>query len=261
MRSEVVTLLLSAVAGIIGTGIGGVMGVLVKDKSPSAVGNMLSFAAGVMLGVTAFEMLPEAVKSIGVFSAEIYGRLLVICTVFAGVGLAALLSLVTDGISKNKWLERAKNGKKQGENGLKKAGMITLAAIALHNIPEGMAIGASGAGSLLAGIIVALVIALHNMPEGMAISAPLVGGGMRAGRAVALTILAGCATLVGAVIGVVVGGINALASGVSVAFASGVMIFVACFDLLPLSSKMENSFPSLAFFFGVATSLLLSLLF
>ena len=261
MRSEVLILLLSAIAGVIGTGIGGVLGAYVKDKSPSAVGDMLAFAAGIMLGVTAFEMLPEAVKIADVFSVKIYGKLLVVAMAFSGVGIVAVLNLVTERTSKNKRLESAKIKTSPCDNNLKRAGITTLVAIALHNIPEGMAIGASGAGSLLAGIVVAIVIALHNVPEGMAISAPLAGGGMKAGRAVLLAVSAGSATLVGAVIGVLVGGINALASGISVSFASGVMICVACFDLIPLSSKMKSSFASLAFFSGIATAMTFALLF
>ena len=272
MKSELIVLILSAIAGIIGTGIGGVVGAFVKDKSPSAVANMLAFAAGTMLGITAFEMLPEAVRNVNSFKAEFLGRVLVICVTFAGTAVAALLGFLTDKASKKRQItaleypkrKRIADGGKaltRSENGLKTAGIATFIAIALHNIPEGMAIGASGAGSLMAGIVVAFVIALHNVPEGMAVSAPLVGGGIKPPKAVALSLAAGSTTLAGAVIGMLVGGINELACGLSVSLASGVMIFVACFDLLPLAARMRDSFPSFSFFMGIAVALVFSLLF
>ena len=276
MRGEIVILLTSVVAGVLGTGIGGVLGAAAKDKSRKSVGGMLAFAGGVMLGVTAFEMLPDAVKECLALGTEFLSALAVAGAVFLGVFIAFAFKFAIEKIEekrKNMPLDNRKPQRtgfsnadvevfaKKTNSGLKRAGIITFFAIAFHNIPEGMAIGASGASSLATGVMVAIVIALHNLPEGMAISAPLVSGGVKPYRAILLSICAGCATLLGAVVGVFVGGLDEIASGVCVAIASGAMIYVSCFDLLPVATKLDEEFPSVPFVFGGAVAMIFSLLF
>lgn len=275
MNKEILLLVLSALAGILGTGIGGMIGAFVKNKNKASVGDMLTFAAGVMLGVVAFEMVPEAVANCIVSGKKFFGALIVIACVMAGVGVTYLVNFAVDKASakrQNMPLECRKNhdsGVKisnvetleaKRNFGLKRAGIVTLLAIALHNVPEGMAIGASGASNAYAGVVVALVIALHNVPEGMAISAPLVSGGVKASRAVVLSVLAGLSTLAGALVGVFVGCMGDLASSVSVSLASGAMIYVSVFDLLPVGSALKNKFAAFAFFSGIVLAMILTLL-
>ena len=220
MRNELIVLVLSVVAGVIGTGIGGVVGGFVKNKTPSAVGDMLAFAGGIMLGIVALEMIPDAVQKCTIFGKRFLGALVAFCAVCAGAGCAFLINFAIEKHDKNRKTSRLEHQKtvclvansdcveilkSKSQSGLKKAGFVTFFAIAFHNIPEGMAIGASGASNLTAGILVAIIIAIHNIPEGMAITAPLVGGGVKRQKALTLAVLAGVATLVGGVIGLVVG--------------------------------------------------------
>ena len=275
MNEKIVVLVLSVVAGLIGTGIGGVIGALVKNKSANSVSEMLTFAAGIMLGVVSFEMIPSSLLSASVLGQKFFAALLVIGCVGAGVLVTFCFNFVVEkvgGKRKSTALEcqNSKNTSVQIQDvevlksarnfGLKKAGVVTLLAIAFHNIPEGMAIGASGASSLATGAIVALIIALHNVPEGMAIAAPLVSGGVKKTRAIIFAVLAGLATLVGAIIGVFVGGANELMSAVCISLAAGAMIYVSIFDLLPIGTTQEGKFAAFSFFFGVLAAMILSLL-
>ena len=274
MNTKIAVLVLSVAAGLVGTGIGGVVGALVKNKSEKAVGEMLTFAAGIMLGVVSFEMIPSSLSCLDATCKKFFGALLVLGCVGAGVLVTFLLNFAVDKISakrKNTSLEyrfqsvsanshsveilRAKR-----QFNLKKAGVVTLLAIAFHNIPEGMAIGASGANNLVLGIVVALIIAVHNVPEGMAISAPLVSGGVKKSRAIALALLAGLATLVGALIGVFAGGASEIASAISISLASGAMICVSVFDLLPVGTSQAGKFDAFSFFFGLVLAMILSIL-
>ena len=138
-----------------------------------------------------------------------------------------------------------------------KAGTVMLIAIALHNFPEGMAIGASGTLETHMGVLIAIIIALHNIPEGMAISAPLVSGGVHGGKAILLTALAGGATVLGAVLGLAVGGLGELATGVCLSLASGAMLYVTFCDILPQSITLnDGEVPSISILIGLVFSII-----
>ena len=140
---------------------------------------------------------------------------------------------------------------------LLKAGVIMLLAIALHNLPEGMAIGATGASNTQTGILIAIIIAVHNIPEGMAISAPLASGGVKGWKTVLLTALAGAATVLGAVIGLAVGGISKLASGICMGLAGGAMLYVTFCEILPQSILMEEGrVPAVSMLVGIICSMI-----
>ena len=175
-------LLVTTAAGVGGTGLGGAAACLFRRDSSRMVSLLLSFAAGVMVAVVCFDLLAEAAP----------GRLMV-----AAVGILAGYG-VTAGM--NRALERKE--KQPGKSGLLLAGVVTAAAIALHNVPEGMVIGAAFAGGEAgSGWLLAAVIGLHNIPEGMAVSVPMAAGGEQRWKAAALAALTGAPTVLGAGLG------------------------------------------------------------
>ena len=146
------------------------------------------------------------------------------------------------------------------------AGLVMMTAIALHNLPEGMVIGASYAteenltANLFSGsgFIMAIVIGLHNIPEGMAVAVPLITGGMGKGKAILLTALSGLPTVFGALLGYALGGINQIMLVLSLGFASGAMLYVVFGELLPESILMwKSKLPALSLFIGVLAGFLL----
>ena len=138
------------------------------------------------------------------------------------------------------------------------------AAIALHNLPEGMVIGAAYADTkevsgLLSGsgMVLALVIGLHNIPEGMAIAVPLIAGGMRRVKAVLMTAMSGLPTVLGALIGYRMGAMGPAAHILSLGFASGAMLYVVFGELLPESILMwKSKLPALAIVTGMLVGLI-----
>ena len=99
-------------------------------------------------------------------------------------------------------------------------------------------------------------VTVHNIPEGMAISAPLASGGVKGWRTVLLTALAGAATVLGAVIGLAVGGISKLASGVCMGLAGGAMLYVTFCEILPQSILMEEGrVPAVSMLVGIICSM------
>ncbi len=282
-KQQILILVLSLVAGIVGTGLGGIIGVLLKNKGNKVMGRVLSFAGGVMVGVVTFEMLPEAVEYSKIEnSIEQSGILIAVSALGVGMliifGLNKMLDVIENMRGTHKSIEELHHETKVIEandalmeanacgntaavqavdkKSLLKAGLIMLLAIAFHNLPEGMAIGASGASNSQTGILVAIIIAVHNIPEGMAISAPLASGGVKGWKTILLTALAGAATVVGALIGLAVGGIGQLASGICMGLAGGAMLYVTFCEILPQSILMEEGrVPAVSMLVGIVCSM------
>ncbi len=272
---------ITALAGIGGTGMGGVVACMFRKDSDKTVSLLLSLAAGVMTAVVCFDLLTEALNTDGPAS----GVWLVVCGVLTGFVVIALL---------NAWIDKATNHEvahidenhprtadsleelthanhlqehmegRQPRSGLFLAGLVMAAAIALHNVPEGMVIGASfaiTADQLLAnrgGLIMALVIGLHNIPEGMAVAVPLISGGMSKGHSVGVTALSGAPTILGALMGFLIGAISPTALVISLSFASGAMLYVVFGELLPESILMwKSKLPAALAVLGLLTGLLI----
>ena len=272
---------ITALAGMGGTGMGGLVSCLFRKDSSNTVSLLLSFAAGVMTSVVCFDLLAEALHSDGTSSKV--G--LVVAGVLAGYIVIAILNAWIDRntdhevahIDENhprtadsleelthaNHLQEHREGR-QPRSGLFLAGLVMAAAIALHNVPEGMVIGASFARSakemLLnrGGLTMAIVIGLHNIPEGMAVAVPLISGGMPKWRSVIVTALTGFPTILGALLGFAVGAMGPTALAVSLSFASGAMLYVVFGELLPESILMWRSkLPATATIIGMLTGLVI----
>ena len=272
---------ITALAGMGGTGMGGLVSCLFRKDSSKTVSLLLSFAAGVMTSVVCFDLLAEALHSDGTSSKV--G--LVVAGVLAGYIVIAILNAWIDRntdhevahIDENhprtadsleelthaNHLQEHREGR-QPRSGLFLAGLVMAAAIALHNVPEGMVIGASFARSakemLLnrGGLTMAIVIGLHNIPEGMAVAVPLISGGMPKWRSVIVTALTGFPTILGALLGFAVGAMGPTALAVSLSFASGAMLYVVFGELLPESILMWRSkLPATATIIGMLTGLII----
>ena len=272
---------ITALAGMGGTGMGGLVSCLFRKDSSKTVSLLLSFAAGVMTSVVCFDLLSEALHP-----AEGSGSVgLVVLGVLVGYVVIALLNAWIDHNTNHEvahidenhprtadsleelthanHLREHREGR-QPRSGLFLAGLVMAAAIALHNVPEGMVIGASFARSakemLLnrGGLTMAIVIGLHNIPEGMAVAVPLISGGMPKWRSVIVTALTGFPTILGALLGFAVGAMGPTALAVSLSFASGAMLYVVFGELLPESILMWRSkLPATATIIGMLTGLVI----
>ena len=272
---------ITALAGMGGTGLGGLISCLFRKDSSKTVSLLLSFAAGVMTSVVCFDLLTEALHPDDL-SNDVG---LVVTGVLVGYVVIALLNALIDRKTNHEvahidenhpktadsleelthanHLQEHREGR-QPRSGLFLAGLVMAAAIALHNIPEGMVIGASFARTaretLLnrGGLTMAIVIGLHNIPEGMAVAVPLISGGMPKWRSAAVTALTGFPTILGALLGFTVGAMGATALALSLSFASGAMLYVVFGELLPESILMWRSkLPATATIIGMLTGLVI----
>lgn len=232
------TVLVTAAAGIGGTGLGGLLATLFRRDSGREASLLLSFAAGVMVSVSCFGLLTEA--------AAPGAMHLVAIGVFLGCGVTAGLNALLD--------------RDRPAGGLVLAGLVMAAAIALHNVPEGMVIGASFiGGTIRQGWTMAAVIGLHNVPEGMAISAPMVAGGERRWRAAGLAALSGAPTVLGAALGYCLGTLGPTSLTLTLSFAAGAMLYVVFGELLPEAAGLWNSkLPALTAVLGILVGMLIA---
>ena len=269
-------LITTAIAGVGGTGLGGLIGALLQKDSNRTVSLLLSFAGGVMLSVVCFDLITEAIETN-------VGLPIVIGSIALGVAIIYVLNYLIDRktnpevphinadhpktaddldeLIHSDHLEQH-YAKKDNKFALFMAGIVMACAIALHNVPEGMTIGASYAsndgvmGS--AALVLAILIGLHNIPEGMAVSVPLISGGMARWKAVLVTASSGIPTIVGALLGYVIGDIGAVGLALSLGFASGAMLYVVFGEILPQAILMYNSkLPAFFAIFGILAGMLI----
>lgn len=276
--------LITFISGVIGTGLGGAVGAVLKRESNKIVSLLLSFAAGIMLAVVCFDLMSEPLETMKEGLLPSYTPIIIVAAVVGGYAVVYVLNYFIDKATNHEVTHIDANHPataddldelihsnhyethKKSKSNLFVAGLVMMSAIALHNLPEGMVIGASyaltpdGVANLFSGsgFIMAIVIGLHNVPEGMAVSVPLISGGMGKIKAVLLTALSGLPTVFGALIGYALGGINEMMLTVSLGFASGAMLYVVFGELLPEAILMwKSKLPALSLFLGVLTGFLL----
>ncbi len=273
--------IITAVAGVGGTGLGGLVGAIFKRDSSKVVSLLLAFAGGVMMAVVCFDLVPESLKPSG--ATEAIPLWIVIIGILLGYGIIYVLNHLIDK-STNHEIEHIDEThpktaddldelihsdhfdehKKSGQlRDLFIGGIVMACAIALHNMPEGMVIGASYAKSSAemftgSAFILAIVIGLHNIPEGMAVAVPLIAGGMKKPNAVLVTALSGAPTIIGALIGYWLGVMSPIWLSLSLSFASGAMLYVVFGELIPESILMWRSkLPALFLLIGTLVGLIL----
>ena len=214
------TFMIGIFFGTFGTTIGGIIGINLKSTSNKFLGFILSFAAGLMMAIICFDLLPEAMQ-ISSLSVILIGILLGIITM-----------IICDSLVKEKF-----SGRKD-VNSLLKTGIIISIGLALHNIPEGLAIGTGFQASINLGLSLAIAIAIHDVPEGVSMAVPMKKGGMSKGKVIFYVIMSGISTGIGALVGHLVGGISESIIAASLSFAAGAMLYIVSGELTPEANNM-----------------------
>lgn len=269
--------LVTLISGAGGTGLGGFIGALFKSESNRTISLLLAFAGGVMTAMVRFDLLAEAEEAASQIAE--HGVVLVIFAVALGVAVVYLLNHLIDRKTRKEVSHTADEHHPETHDDIDElvhadhlnmhkrhndsrlslfvAGVVMACAIALHNIPEGMTIGASFAVSdnLMwgTGMIMAVLIGLHNIPEGMAVAVPLISGGTGRVKATLLTAACGLPTVLGAWLGFWLGDIGPLGLTMSLGFASGAMLYVVFGEIMPESYLIYRSkLPAFAVMVGLA---------
>lgn len=176
-----------------------------------------------MLAIVLMDLVPEAIET-GNFSSALLGLLL-------GAALILILDLYLPHFHLFEGTE---------ENNFIRTGILLGLGIALHNLPEGIAIGSGYMAAPSLGTTLAITIALHNIPEGIAMAAPLSAGGLGISRVFIYTILAGLPMGAGAFIGAAIGSISPVVLSLSLCFAGGAMLYIIFNELIPGAQELAK---------------------
>lgn len=195
------------------------------SKSEWVIAVGIGFSAGIMLLVSFFELMPEAVGEAGTG---------ITCTAFI---LGMLIVAVLHWIIPHTHLVEEKGAFRQT---LLRTAYLVAFGLILHDVPEGFAMANSYIASPSLGLLVALVIAIHNIPEEFAMAVPIVMVKKRRFLYMA-AFLSGLAEPLGAVIGLVAVHFHPALNPVFMAFAAGAMVFVSVHELLPMARRYHKT--------------------
>lgn len=219
------TTLVGLFFGTFGTTIGGIIGVKLKYTSNKFLSFILSFASGLMIAIVCFELIPEALEIASLFN------------VLWGI-LIGIITMIFCDVLVDKKFNKFKSGAESAGNRLLKTGIIVSIGLAIHNFPEGLAIGSGFEASLKLGLSLAIAICFHDIPEGISMSVPMKNGGMSTLRVIFYVVLSGITTGIGAFFGALIGGISQGVIAICLSFAAGAMIYIVSGELIPESNQL-----------------------
>ena len=188
---------------------------------------VLSFAAGIMLAAAVLGLIVPAVES----SAGLGGLLVVVAGIMCGAVFLSMMDRVVPHLHNIAGVDKESHPDNASQ--LNKVILFVL-AIAIHNLPEGIAAGVSfGTGNIADAITVSGGIALQNIPEGMVIIAPMLNAGVPKRRAFLIALATGLVEVVGTMIGYFVVSISVAILPFALAFAGGTMLYVISDEMIP----------------------------
>ena len=226
MNEILKTTLIGLFFGTFGTTLGGIIGIVFKRTSNKFLSFVLSFASGLMLSIICFDLIPEAMGIANIIN------------VLIGIILGIIAMIICDVLVQKRF--NSNNINLKNKDNLLKTGIIVSIGLALHNFPEGLAIGSGFGASITLGYSLAIAICLHDIPEGISMAVPMKNGGMKKVKVIFYVILSGITTGIGAFFGALVGGISNEVISMCLSFAAGAMLYIVSGELIPESNKLYH---------------------
>lgn len=242
MVTTVTITIIGFLAGMLGTGLGGLSSYLIRNPSKRFFSIILGLSGGLMMAIVCFDLLPQAFMMVGL-PLGIFGIL------FGVLTISAIDEIII----------RLEKKREKSRGVFVRTGILIGVGILIHNFPEGLAIGSGYMATTKLGMSLAIVIAIHNIPEGIAMATPLSIGGMGRARVLLYTILTGLPMGFGALIGAMLGEISPLFIGWCLGFAGGAMLFITCQEIIPQSRNMwKGRISGFGIILGIIFGILLS---
>ena len=245
MTTEILTIILLP---FLGTTLGAACVFFMKgEMNQNLQRALMGFAAGVMIAASIWSLIIPAMDQ-----SEHMGKLAFL-PAFIGVWIGILFLLLLDRVIPHLHINsECPEGTKCS---LGKSTMMVL-AVALHNLPEGMAVGVVVAGwltgnesiSAAAAFALALGIAIQNLPEGAIISMPLKSNGMKSGKSFVYGVLSGIVEPIGAIATILLAKLVVPMLPYLLSFAAGAMLYVVVEELIPEMSEGDHSNIGTVFF-------------
>jgi len=253
MNNLFCTTIYGTAAGVLGTAIGGIISALLLffgrrlrkfEKIDKINKNIIysilyEFSGGLMMAVVTFHMLPESIYT-GGMKYTMLG-------LFFGLFFVFIIQKCVLKYSKGSEIKRNMS-----------TGLLLLFGIALHNFPEGIAIGAAFANNTNLAWSLLTIITIHDIPEGISVFVPLYASGMRLPKILLLTALSGLPTGFGAMLGHIAGNIGNEFNAVTLSFAAGAMLYICVAELAFESKTLYNrKIISVGYILGLVLGILL----
>ncbi|EAI2593454.1 TPA_asm: zinc transporter ZupT [Campylobacter jejuni] len=272
-----IAMLLTLFAGF-STAIGSIIAFFSRKDDLRVLSLGLGFSAGVMIYISFMEILPTALKDFKNHYDSHWAELLGLACFFGGILISLLIDkLIPEDVNPHEPKEDLSELKicplpQKGQNppkfhpgeklhqintkALKRTGIFTALAIAIHNFPEGFATFISSLDNLTLGIAIAIAVAIHNIPEGLAVSLPIYHATGDKKKAFIYSALSGFAEPLGAFFGalILLPFIGDLTLAISFAIIAGIMIFISLDELLPAAKTYDKAHDSL---YGVIAGMMI----
>ncbi|HEH4850292.1 TPA: zinc transporter ZupT [Campylobacter jejuni] len=263
-----IAMLLTLFAGF-STAIGSIIAFFSRKDDLRVLSLGLGFSAGVMIYISFMEILPTALKDFKNYYDSHWAELLGLACFFGGILISLLIDkLIPEDVNPHEPKEDLSELKicplpQKGQNppkfhpgeklhqintkALKRTGIFTALAIAIHNFPEGFATFISSLDNLTLGIAIAIAVAIHNIPEGLAVSLPIYHATGDKKKAFIYSALSGFAEPLGAFVGalILLPFIGDLTLAISFAVIAGIMVFISLDELLPAAKTYDKAHDSL----------------
>lgn len=210
--------------GTFGTTLGGIIGIGFKSTSKKFLSFILALASGLMMAIVCFDLIPEALEITSI-SNTLFGILI-------GIVIMLFCNLIVEKKLKRKTLDT------KSINTMLKTGIIVSLGLAIHNFPEGLAIGSGMEASFKLGINLAIAICLHDIPEGISMAVPMKAGGISKIKIIIYIVLSGITTGIGALVGGIVGKVSTAIIGICLSFAAGAMLYIVSGELTPEANNL-----------------------
>lgn len=241
------------------TGIGAALAFFSRADNTRFLSIGLGFSAGVMMYVSFVEILSKSKIAFAQNMSDISSEIWMLGTFFGGFALAFLIDiLIPDDVNPHELRsEKELHSLKFKHDGLhhryllKRTGVFTAIAIAIHNFPEGFATFVAALDGISLGLAIAVAVAIHNIPEGMAVSLPIYHATNDRKKAFMYALLSGFAEPVGAIVGffVLMPLLGEMTLGITFGMVAGIMIYISLDELLPSARVYGNAHTAIA---GVA---------
>lgn len=208
--------LIGFLVGVLGTGLGSLVGIFIK-KSDKILSVLLGLTGGFMMFIVSFHLFPEAFYLGGLY------------IVLLGVVLGILVIVIMENL-----IDKLTNIVNL------RTGILLCLSVALHNFPEGLALGSTLVAVTDFGFELSLAMLLHNIPEGISLALPFSMNRINPWKIIIFSILAATPTGLGAFVGAYLGNISNMVISFCLALAGGIMLYIVCDDLIPTGKTLHK---------------------
>lgn len=241
MSKEILSLGLTTIVGLT-MGLGSLLSYLVKKTNKEFLSLSLSFSAGIMIYTAFMAILPEGIHLLEDGLGET-GYYIALLAFFGGMFLTALVEKIVHKFGGHYHHHHGEGHHEHEHNHhTSNLGILSAIAIAIHNLPEGLAIYTTGLKDISLAIPIAIGVILHNIPLSIAITMPIFYATGSRKRGFLYSLIVGLCQPLGAVIGhlVLSNFLNDTLNGILFSIVGGIMIFISLDELLPISRQDDD---------------------